>query len=95
MISTHAARRHRTMDSARLVCWTFHRNGHALTCQVDASGRPSSFDVCIVPHWNVGAAAVETVKSPVKALQRHAEIAKQLQEAGWLLAHRTAARPRA
>jgi hypothetical protein len=86
MISTPSARRLRT-----IVCWIFHQNGHALTCQVDAGTRPWSYDICIVPHWNVAATAVETVTSPVKALQRHAEIAKQLQEAGWLLAHRTTA----
>jgi hypothetical protein len=95
MISTLTARRRRTLDAARLVCWIFHRNGHALTCQVDARATPSSYDVCIVPHWNVAAASVETVKSPVKALRLHAEIAKQLQEAGWLLARRTATRARA
>ena len=91
MSSPFTARRHGTMDSARLVRWIFRRNGHAVTCQVDAGAAPSSYDVCIVPHWDVAAAAVETMKSPVQALQRHAEIAKELQEAGWQLAHRTAA----
>jgi len=95
MSSPFTARRHGTMDSARLVRWIFHRNGHALTCQVDAGATPTSYDVCIVPHWNVAAAAVETMKSPVRALRRHAEIAKELQEAGWRLAHRTTTRARA
>jgi hypothetical protein len=87
--------RHRAVDADRLVSWIFHRNGHALTCQVDGGGSSSTYNVCIVPHWNVGAASIETVTSPVKALRRHAEIAKQLQEAGWLLARRTAVRARA
>ena len=91
MISTPGVRRPHSMDSARLVSWIFHRNGHALTCQVDRGPTPLSYDVCIVPHWDVAATAVETVKSPIQALQRHAEIAKQLQEAGWLLTRRTRA----
>jgi hypothetical protein len=95
MISTLSRPRQTTLDAARLVSWIFQRNGHALTCQVDAGATPSSYDVCIVPHWDVAAAAIETVKSPVKALRLHAEIVKQLQEAGWLLTHRTAARARA
>jgi hypothetical protein len=51
---------------------------------------PSSYDVCIVPHWDVSAAAVETLATPGRALQRHAEIAKQLRECGWHVVHRTA-----
>ena len=45
------------------------------------------------------AGAIETVETPGRALQRHAEIAKQLRENGWLMARHTvrhaAAAPRA
>jgi hypothetical protein len=79
----------RDADLGYLVRWTFHRDGTALTCHVNARA-PLSYDVCIVPHWNVSAAAVETVATPGRALQRHAEIAKQLLECGWRVARRTA-----
>ena len=81
--------RSRITEPACLVRWIFRRGGVALTCRVDARAT-SSYDVSVVPHWNVSAAAVERLETPGRALQRHAEIAKQLREGGWLLAHRTA-----
>jgi hypothetical protein len=79
------------MNSAAqtLVRWTFERHRAAITCQVDARGR-SAFDVAVVPHADVSNSFVETVKSPARALQLHAEIAKQLVENGWSLVQRTA-----
>jgi len=49
----------------------------------------SSYDVCVVPHWNVSAAVVETVETPGRALLRHAEIARHLRETGWLVVDRS------
>jgi hypothetical protein len=87
---SHLTVRRRTTEPVCLVRWIFQRSGNTLTCQVDASATRSSYDVAVVPHWNVAAAAVETVETPGRALQRHAEIAKHLRETGWLLAHHTA-----
>jgi hypothetical protein len=54
----------------------------------------ASYDVCVVPHWNVSAAVVETVDTPGRALLRHAEIARNLRETGWLVVDRvSSARP--
>ena len=80
-----------TMTSAQqtLVRWTFQRRRAAITCQVDARGR-SAFDVALVPHADVSGTIVETVGSPARALQLHAEIAKHLVENGWSLVQRTA-----
>jgi hypothetical protein len=89
MTSSPKARR-RTGAPICLVRWIFHRSGNTLTCQVDASATRSSYDVSVVPHWNVASAAIETVGTPGRALQRHAEIAKHLRETGWLMARRTA-----
>jgi hypothetical protein len=80
--------RSRVSEPACLVRWIFQRGDSALTCRVDA--RATSYDVSVVPHWNVSASAVEALETPGRALQRHAEIAKQLREGGWLVAHRTA-----
>jgi hypothetical protein len=71
-------------QSPYLVSWVFHRDGHALTCAVEASDSRPSFDVCIVPHWDLASAAVEEFAGPSSALQRHAEIALQLRKAGWV-----------
>jgi hypothetical protein len=71
-------------ESPCLVRWVFRRGADALTCAVDASGARPSFDVCILPHWNLGAAAVEHFNAPSSALRRHAEIARHLRQSGWV-----------
>jgi len=84
----------RTISASHLVQWIFRRDGHAVTCQVAAGDTPLSYDVCLVPHWDVAATSIETVRSPFQAMQRHAEIAKQLLDAGWLVTRRTTVRAR-
>jgi hypothetical protein len=69
--------------AARVIRWNFVRGGHALTCEVDVRGA-EQFDVCIVPHWNVSASVIESFDREFRALERHAEIALQLREAGWI-----------
>jgi hypothetical protein len=73
-----------------VVRWLFTRNGRALTCQVRTDGRGSSYEVAVVPHWDVDLSVVEQVETPVNALQRHAQIAMMLREAGWSVARRSA-----
>jgi hypothetical protein len=48
------------------------------------------YDVAIVPHSNLASATIESVATPLAAMQRHAEIAHQLRESGWCVARRTA-----
>jgi hypothetical protein len=79
-----------TAEPVRLVRWIFQRAGEALTCQVSSSATQAGYDVCVVPHENVASAVIEGVDTATGALQRHAEIAMQLREAGWSLTHRTA-----
>jgi hypothetical protein len=40
--------------------------------------------VCVLPHWNLSDSMVERFNAPASALRRHAEIASQLREAGWV-----------
>ena len=62
--------------------WMFERRNSALTAQVDVA--PSgTYELVVVPHWDVSRAVVEPFVGPVDALQRHAEIAHQLREVGW------------
>ena len=44
-----------------------------------------SYDVCIVPHWNVASAVVERFDAPALAWLRHAELSQCLRENGWVL----------
>jgi hypothetical protein len=64
-----------------MLRWVFRRNTQMLTCEVDAASR--RWDVCLVPHWDVGGSVVERFETPLSALERHAEIARQLRAAGW------------
>ena len=65
-----------------MLRWLFERRDSALTAEVDLT--PSgTYELRVVPHWDVSRAVVEGFGGPVDALQRHAEIAKQLREVGW------------
>jgi len=74
----------RQSESAGILRWIFLRGSKALTCEVRAFGK-QTFDVCVVPHWDVSSSVVETFKRPGMALRRHAEIAFYFREAGWSL----------
>jgi hypothetical protein len=67
-----------------MLRWVFHRGADAVTCAVEASGSGASYDVCVLPHWNLSQATVEHFDVAASALQRHAEIASRLRHAGWV-----------
>src|SRR5688572_31418310 len=72
-----------------ILRWVFHRGPDALTCAVEAGGRRSSYEVCVLPHWNLSEASVEQFDAPASALRRHAEIASRLRKAGWIAQYGT------
>jgi hypothetical protein len=74
-------------ESAGILRWVFLRGPKAVTCEVRVNGR-RSYDVCVVPHWDVSSAVVERYDRPASALRRHAEIAWHFRQAGWLHARR-------
>jgi hypothetical protein len=78
------------METRPIVRWQFERGDRHLTCMVQAAPTASSYDVAIVPLWDVGRTALETFDSTAAALHRHAAIAAGLREAGWTLAAYTA-----
>jgi hypothetical protein len=71
-----------------MLRWVLQRGDESVTCQIDAHANRSAFDVSLVPHGDVNAGAIEVVPSPAQALQRHAEIAMQLRNAGWSVTSR-------
>lgn len=79
-------------EPACILRWVFQRGPETLTCAIEAGGDRHSFDVCILPHSDLAVATVEHFKAPVSAVQRHAEIASRLREAGWV-AHYGAGHP--
>jgi hypothetical protein len=74
----------RTVEPVRLLRWNFLRGTNAITCEV-AARSTNSYDVCVVPHWDVSSSVIETFDSAWSALERHAEISLQLREAGWVV----------
>jgi len=71
-------------DSARILRWVFVRGTKAVTCEVRISGK-ETYDVCVVPHWDISSSVIEPCDRPATALRRHAEIAWHFREAGWIL----------
>ena len=75
----------RTNCSAAILRWTFLRGTQALTCEVRVTGK-QSYDVSVVPHWDVSSSVIEVYDRPSSALRRHAELSWYFREAGWTLA---------
>ena len=75
-------------EPACVLRWVFQRGPDVLTCAIEAGGRQSSYEVCILPHWNLSEATVEHFDAPGSALRRHAEIASRLRESGWVARYR-------
>jgi hypothetical protein len=86
MMTSHNSRSmHKTPEARGLLRWVFLRGAQGLTCEIRVCGT-QTYDVCVVPHWDVASSVVETFNRPAAALRRHAEIAWYFQQAGWMLA---------
>ena len=70
------------------VRWIFRKGDQSLTCLLQRSAA-SSFDVGIVPHWDVSSAVIEKTETSIDAFCRHAEIAMRLRSAGWSVVARS------
>jgi len=71
-------------DPTCLLRWVFHRGADSLTCAIETAASRTSYDVCILPHWNLEVASVEPFPAAKNAMRRHAEIASRLRQAGWV-----------
>ena len=71
-------------ESTGILRWVFLRGAKALTCEVRTCGK-ETYDVSVVPHWDVSSSVIETFRRPASALQRHAEISREFRQAGWIL----------
>jgi len=75
--------------AASVLRWVFQKGDKSLTCLLQRSGADSSYDICVVPHWDVTSAVVEETETPIRAFCRHAEIALALRTAGWSVVERS------
>lgn len=88
--------RHSKAEGAQLVRWEFARAHQHLMCAIRSTPADSSFELAIVPLWDVGRAAIETFSTATAALRRHAAVAADLRDAGWTVASYTSqANPKA
>ena len=67
-----------------MLRWVFQRGEWTVTCELDLRG-PHTFDVCLVPHWDVSGTVIESFGDAVTAMERHAELARALRHAGWVV----------
>lgn len=70
------------MPSSIVKC-TFVRRGRVLSCEIMVNG-PRSFDVCVIPHWDVSSSVIEACDAIGDALLRHAELTSEFRDAGWV-----------
>jgi hypothetical protein len=84
--TTKTARRTAAAEPSCILRWVFQRGPETLTCAV-GRGNPLSYDVCVLPHWNLSDSTVERFDAPASALRRHAEIASRLRQAGWVASY--------
>ena len=68
---------------ASVLRWTFLGKGRTLTCEIMVNGS-HSYDVCVIPHWDVASSIIEPYDSLASALSHHAEFASRLRETGWM-----------
>ena len=69
----------------RLLRWVFRKGNQLLTCQLDREGGHAAYMLSLVPHWDVRQSVIELHQDGAAAFQRHAAIAGQLREQGWIL----------
>lgn len=75
-------------DDRCLLRWVLQRGSDALTCEVDAHGR-RSFDLQVMLGGARSPALTEHFDSPVAAVERHAQVATLLRDAGWVVTTHT------
>ena len=68
--------------------WVLSRGQDAITCQVTAHSNQRTFDVGVLPHWDVQSGAIHVVAGPSQALTLHARIASRLRDSGWRIVRR-------
>ncbi len=64
--------------------WLFIRGSRAISCDVDVRG-DGIYGLTLLPLWSPEDQVVETFTRLADALRRHAELTRQLYQAGWLL----------
>ena len=76
---------------ACMLRWVLANGSAAIACEIDANP-DRSFDLRVVPFSAPGSGFVEHFQTATSALERHADIARNLRDAGWRTTDRMTAR---
>lgn len=71
-----------------LVRWIFRQGPAAITCEVDVTP-DRAFEIAVIPSASGLAPLRERFPHAVSAMERHAEIASSLRDAGWIVSSRS------
>jgi len=83
-MTSQTRHQHGDAHAAPMLLWVLQSGANAITCELDARD-DRSFEVCVVPHWDPSAAVIERFRTPMLAVERHADIARRLRENGWIV----------
>jgi hypothetical protein len=72
-----------------VIQWTFLKGNNLLSCRIDTKDHGKSYDLRVVPRADV-TPLVEHFARCSGALCRHAQIASQLRQTGWVLSEYSA-----
>ena len=70
--------------------WVLRKGTSAVSCEINMAA-DRSFRLRVVPSWAPGAELVQCFANPLAVMERHAEVAGRLREAGWVVTERQAA----
>ena len=71
-----------------MIRWQFARDRQHVMCAIRTVA-DRSYEVAIVPLWDISRTVIETFATATEALRRHAAIAADLRDAGWTIASYT------
>ncbi len=77
----------------RLLAWTFRRGAQLVTCELLCTS-DQHYAVIVTPHWSSGTTHVEEQANGVAAFHRHAALALQLRQQGWMVVAYAPSSPR-
>jgi len=73
------------LDPSCALRWLLTRGHDKITCEIHVTPE-RAFEVGFFPHWDLSQAVLARFDHPTAALARHADVVRQLRDAGWTVA---------
>lgn len=78
-----------SFDSRLVLRWVFRKRNRLITCLLQQREVEQSYEICLVPHWDIASAVSVQTDTSLSAFCRHAEFAMHLRAAGWAVVARS------